>query len=409
MRIRSLLRSKLLIPLVAVMLLLSVASGARATIFCVGCATAGAGCDVLLPGVGAALAAANANVTAFDTLRVAVGFYPESDATTMPLLGLFPLPDTIRVLGGWDPADCATQEDTIIPTNRTTTINAGGSGGIFDVISILFPFNLTVEGFTLTGGIGLVGVIGGAINMISAVSGSFTLTASNNVFINNNTLIGGAVSALTAAAAAGSVSLQNNFCFDNTAVIHGGCYSSISAAVSAMSTQGRNNIIAQNESIFGGGQGLTSVAASSNITQTRNNTIADNEAILGGGDFQANIVGATNTHNAVNDMTISNLTDAGLGNNEFIAGIGGVITLLRSRAVNLGRRAAGDVLAVGGGVNAGGDPNGSINCATELRSGPKEFAPTPSHGRLDVLTAIAPPATSNTSPPPLRPRFTARC
>jgi len=354
MRIRSLLRSRLLIPLVAVMLLLLVASGARAGDFCVGCATAGAGCDAgPFPSVGAGLDAASATASAFDTVRVAFGTYAESDATTMPLLGLSPLPDTIRVLGGWDPADCATRVDTIIPTNRTTTINAGGSGGIFDVIAILIPFILTVDGFTLTGGTGLVGVIGGAINMISAVSGSFSLQASNNIFMNNNSLIGGAVSALAIGLEGGSVSLQNNFCFDNTAVIHGGCYSSISAGASGMFTQGRNNLIAQNTSIFGGGQGLTSVAASSNITQTRNNTIADNVAILGGGDFQANIIGATNTHNAVNDMTIGNLTGARLGNNEFIAGIGGVITLLQQRAVNLGRNAAGDVLLVGGGAIAG--------------------------------------------------------
>ncbi|MDA2921336.1 hypothetical protein MYX76_17895, partial [Desulfobacterota bacterium AH_259_B03_O07] len=331
-------------------LFFSVASGARADI-CVGCGSAGAGCDVLFPSVGAAMALANTNVTAFDEIRVAFGTYAES-FPGIPIVGIL-APDTIEISGAWNPADCSTQVDTIIPSNRTTTINAVGASNIFNVIAILFPLQLTVEGFTLTGGVGIGGVIGGAIDMISAIIGSFTLTATNNVLVNNNTLVGGAISLLTIGALSnGTGILDNNLCFDNTA-FHGGCLSTIGAVGAFQFYQGRNNIIAQNTSILGGGQAFTSVLAAGSVERTRNNTVSDNVGVVGGGDFQLNVPLTTNTHNSVSDMTISNLTGGNLGNNVSVIGLAGIITVRLNRAVNLGRNAAGDLLLLGGGASPG--------------------------------------------------------
>jgi len=351
MGVKSLLRSKLLIPIFAALLLFSVASGARAANICVGCASAGAGCDVLVGSVGAAMGLANTNVTAFDNIKVAFGTYPES-FPGIPIVGIL-APDTIEISGAWNPADCSTQEMTIIPSNRTTTINAAAASNIFNVIAILFPLQLSVEGFTLTGGVGLGGVIGGAIDMISAILGSFTLTATNNVFVNNNTLVGGAISMLTVGILSnGTGLLDNNLCFDNTAFI-GGCLNTISAIGAFSFYQGRNNIMAQNTAILGGAQGFTSILAAGSVERTRNNTVADNVGIVGGGDFQLNVPTATNSHNSVSDMTISNRTGANLGNNSAVIGLLGIITIRVSRAVNLGRNAAGDTLPVGGGAYTG--------------------------------------------------------
>src|SRR3990172_7213328 len=197
------LLSYIYLPLLVVGIFLLVGSGARATTFCVGCGAPGAGCGAIAPSIGAAVAAANGNAVAFDTIRVAPGTYIES-FPGIPIIGIFPASDTIRIQGGWDIAACSVRADVMNLANRNTAVNAGLASNIFNAIGFFDAIHLEVSGFTLLLGTGLGGAIGGAISTISLVS-TVILDVFDNILVANNTIVGGAIRVITLVVAATAV------------------------------------------------------------------------------------------------------------------------------------------------------------------------------------------------------------